>query len=78
MHVVQATDDRDTDIEEISQRFPRTSPEDIAATPFALIGTPDQMAAQLRAQARNFGITSYVVREPAVPDLERILPLRTN
>ena len=75
VHVVQATGDRDTAVEEISQRFPRASAEDVASTPFALIGTPEQMAAQLRAQAREFGITSYVVREPAVPDLERVLSL---
>lgn len=77
-HVVRATDDRDAAVEEISQDFPGASAEDVAATPFALIGTPEQMAAQLRAQAREFGITSYVVREPAVPDLERVLPLLTD
>jgi hypothetical protein len=33
------------------------------------------MAAQLRAQAAEFGITSYVVRESAVPHLERVLAL---
>jgi hypothetical protein len=31
------------------------------------------MAAQMRRQAEEFGITSYVVREPAVPDLEQVL-----
>jgi probable F420-dependent oxidoreductase len=77
-HVVRATDDRDAAVEEISQDFPGASAEDVAATPFALIGTPEQMAAQLRAQAREFGITSYVVREPAGPDLERVLPLLTD
>jgi hypothetical protein len=33
------------------------------------------MAAQLHAQADEFGISSYVIREPAVPDLERVLKL---
>jgi hypothetical protein len=33
------------------------------------------MADQLQAQADQFGITSYVIREPAVPDLERVLAL---
>jgi hypothetical protein len=27
------------------------------------------------AQADEFGITSYVIRRPAVPDLERVLEL---
>jgi hypothetical protein len=40
-----------------------------------LIGTHEEMAAQLRMQASELGITSYVVREPAVPDTERVLTL---
>jgi len=33
------------------------------------------MAAQLLAQASQYGITSYVVREPAIPHLEHVLAL---
>jgi hypothetical protein len=36
------------------------------------------MAAQLLAQADEFGITSYVVREPDVPHIERVLALLTR
>jgi hypothetical protein len=34
-----------------------------------LIGSHEQMAAQMLRQAEELGITSYVVREPAVPEL---------
>jgi hypothetical protein len=33
------------------------------------------MAAQLHARADEFGISSYVIREPAVPDLDHVMQL---
>jgi protein-S-isoprenylcysteine O-methyltransferase Ste14 len=44
-------------------------PADVAGTPFLLIGSHEEMAAQIRTQAAELGITSYVVREQAVPTL---------
>lgn len=73
VQIVRVTPDRAASIEEISGRIPGMSAQDAARTPFLLIGTYDQMAAQLRAQAEELGISSYVVREPAVPDIERVL-----
>jgi alkanesulfonate monooxygenase SsuD/methylene tetrahydromethanopterin reductase-like flavin-dependent oxidoreductase (luciferase family) len=75
VQVVMVTQDRGAGIEEISGQIQGASARDIARTPYLLIGSYQQMAAQLRAQAEEFGITSYVVREPAVPDIERVLPL---
>jgi hypothetical protein len=69
------TDDRDAAIRDISSRLPGALADDIAHTPFVLVGSHQAMAGQLRAQAGEFGITSYVVREPAVPDLERVMQL---
>jgi probable F420-dependent oxidoreductase len=60
---------------EISARIPGASAADIASTPFLLIGSYEQIAAQLVAQAEELGITSYVVREEAIADMERVLPL---
>ena len=62
-------------IREIASRIPGASADEVARTPFALIGSHEAMAAQMRAQADEFGIGSYVIREPAVPDLERVLEL---
>ncbi|HXL91518.1 MAG TPA: hypothetical protein VN969_21430 [Streptosporangiaceae bacterium] len=69
------TDDRVAAAKELAARLHGAAPTDVARTPFVLIGTFQQMADQLHAQAREHGITRYVVREPAVPDLERVIPL---
>ena len=75
MQAVRVTDDRDAVLAEVGAEIPSASAEDLDRTPFLLIGSPEQLAAQLRRQAGELGITSYVVREPAVPDLERVLAL---
>jgi probable F420-dependent oxidoreductase len=75
VQVVAVTGDRDAAIRDISRRLPGASADDIAHTPFVLVGSHRALAGQLRAQAGEFGITSYVVREPAVPDLERVMQL---
>ena len=72
---VTVTGDRAAAIRETSERIPGASAADVARTPFLLIGTYEEMAAQMLAQAEEFGITGYVVREPAVPHLERVLAL---
>jgi len=72
---VTCTDDRAAAIEEIRARIPGVTAEDADRTPFVLIGSHEQMAAQLLRQAEEHGITSYVVREQAVADLEHVLPL---
>jgi probable F420-dependent oxidoreductase len=73
VQVVRVTDDRDAALAEVGAEIPSASAEDLDRTPFLLIGSLDQLAAQLRRQAGELGITSYVVREPGVPDLERVL-----
>ena len=75
VQVVTVTDDRDAALAEVGAEIPSAAAEDLAQTPFLLIGSYQQMAAQLRRQAAELGITSYVVREGAVPDLERVLAL---
>jgi probable F420-dependent oxidoreductase len=75
VQMVTFTQNRAASIEKTSGRFAGASSEDVARTPFLLIGTYAEMAAQLLAQAEEFGISSYVVREPAVPHLERVLAL---
>jgi probable F420-dependent oxidoreductase len=75
VQVVTVTGDRDAAVADISRRLPGAPAGDVAHTPFVLIGSHQAMADQLRAQAGEFGITGYVVREPAVADLERVLAL---
>jgi probable F420-dependent oxidoreductase len=75
VQMVTVTEDRAASIKEITGRNPGLPAEDLARTPFALIGTYEEMAAQLLTQAQEFGISSYVVREPAVSHIERVLAL---
>lgn len=69
------TEDRQAAIDELSTQIPGASAQDIAGTPFLLIGTPHEMAAQIRKQAQEFGISRYVVREAAVSEMEPVLAL---
>jgi probable F420-dependent oxidoreductase len=75
VQMVTVTENRAASIQEISGRIRGASADDVARTPFLLIGSYEQMAAQLLAQAEEFGISSYVVREPAVRHIERVLAL---
>ena len=75
VHVVTVTKDRAAVADEIARCIPGTSAQDVTRTPFALIGTHGEMAAQMRRQSDEFGITSYVVRDAALPDLTRVLAL---
>jgi len=76
--VVAVTDDRDAALAELAAEVPGASPQDLAVTPFLLIGSPRQLADQLRRQASELGITSYIVREPAVAALEQVLARLRN
>jgi probable F420-dependent oxidoreductase len=75
VQIVTVTDDRAAALKEVKAQIPSAAEPDIDRTPFILVGTHQQMAAQLRRQATDLGITSYVVREPAVPALEHVLAL---
>jgi len=67
--LVRVTDGRAGAIAELGATIRGATAEDVSRTAFALIGTQEQMAAQLLAQAEQLGITSYVVRGQAVPDI---------
>jgi probable F420-dependent oxidoreductase len=75
VQIVEPTSDRAAKIREIAARIPGASPDDAARTPYLLVGTFEQMAAQLVAQAAEYGITGCVVREAAVPHMEPVPPL---
>jgi len=75
VQAVEVTGDRSSAVEKLSAEIIGASVEDVANTPFLLIGTHEEMAAQIVTQAEELGITSYVVREQAVPVLERVLSL---
>jgi probable F420-dependent oxidoreductase len=77
---VVVTGDRRAMLEEIARGLagPLVAVEDLATTPFLLVGTHEEMAEQLVRQGQRWGITRYVVREPAVPDVAPVLDLLTE
>ena len=75
VQVVTVTDDRDQALAELATQFSEVSVQDAGSTPYLLIGTIPEMVVQLRRQAEDFGITRYVVREPALDSAAQILAL---
>jgi probable F420-dependent oxidoreductase len=75
VQVVTVTDDRDLALAELAIQFPEVSVQDAGSTPYLLIGTIPEMVDQLKRQSRYFGITRYVVREPAFDSAAQILAL---
>jgi len=73
VQVVRLTGDRAAAAAEIAAEISGATAQDVARTPFLLIGSHEEMAAQLVRQAEELGITSYVAREQAVPVLEHVL-----
>ncbi|MFC6599152.1 TIGR03621 family F420-dependent LLM class oxidoreductase [Kitasatospora paranensis] len=70
----QVTDDRRTALEDYS-RFLRVSPEQVAALPAVLIGSPEQIAEQLSARRERFGIDYVIVQEAALDDFGKVMAL---
>jgi alkanesulfonate monooxygenase SsuD/methylene tetrahydromethanopterin reductase-like flavin-dependent oxidoreductase (luciferase family) len=78
VQVVEVTGNRTAAIDDLSTKIAGATTRDLARTPFLLIGSHEEMAAQILSQAEELGITRYVVREAAVPALERVLDLIGN
>jgi probable F420-dependent oxidoreductase len=65
-----------SDRQEALHKFASLAQVDVAVVndiPFVLIGTIDEIQAQLAAHRQRWGFTSYVVREPMLNDLEAFL-----
>lgn len=70
---VRVTENRRQVLAELSEGRRGVSVDDLAETPFVMVGTLPQMAAQLVRQAEQLGITRYVVRGSAVEPVEQVL-----
>ncbi len=75
VQAVTVTDDRSHALADLSERTHGVPVGDLGTTPFALVGTIKEMAAQLGRQAEQLGITRYVVRQPAIDPIEHVLSL---
>lgn len=70
---VVVTDDRRKAADELSGRWPQLSPEEILATPYALIGSVDEMVDDLHARRERWGISYYLIHEPNLHDLAPVV-----
>ena len=61
---VIVTDDRRAAAAELTQRWTALTVDDVLESPFVLLGSVDEMVAQLQAQRQRWGISYYVVQEP--------------
>ncbi|MQY13750.1 Alkanesulfonate monooxygenase [Streptomyces sp. RB5] len=64
VQLVEVTDDAGAAAERLADRF-RCSAEDVLATPYVWVGTEDEIRAELVSHGERWGITRFVVREPA-------------
>ena len=61
---VIVTDDRRKAAEELTSRWTQLTADEILASPYVLIGTVDEIVADLQARRERWGISYYVVHEP--------------
>ena len=77
VQLVRVTDDRRAAAEELAEQYgPGMSALDILQTPFLLIGTVDEIAAQVLLGRERYGFTYYTVHGPFAeefaPVIERV------
>src|SRR6267378_2018085 len=71
---VVVTDDRRKAAEELATgRWARLTPDEILASPFALVGTADQMVDDLRARRERWGISYVMTHEPFMDALAPVV-----
>lgn len=70
---VELTDDREGAAARLARLVPGLTTQDALTTPYLLLGTPSEIADQLAAHRKRWGITRYVVRPDALDAVEAIL-----
>ena len=66
MQRVIVTDDRRKPAEGLTRRWAQLSVEEILQSPYALIGTVDQLVEELQARRMRWGLSNFVTHEPYV------------
>ena len=72
---VIVTDDRAKAAAELARQWPPLTPAEISASPFVLLGPVDEIVETLRRRRERWGISYYVVMEPA---METFAPVVTR
>jgi probable F420-dependent oxidoreductase len=72
---VEITDDARAAAKRVADRIEGIQPDDVLASPFALVGTIDALADEIASHEQRWGITSYVVRAPALDAIGQLIAL---
>lgn len=64
---VEITDDAEAAAVRLAKVVPGASVDDLLTSPFAWIGTVDEIRGRLHGFRATFGLASYVIRPPAMP-----------
>ncbi|WP_371551729.1 LLM class F420-dependent oxidoreductase [Streptomyces sp. NBC_00554] len=64
IQIVAVTDDREAAVRALHSRVPRLTLEQVLALPIVLVGTVEQITAQVRAQRERYGFSYMTVLEP--------------
>jgi probable F420-dependent oxidoreductase len=76
---VVPTEDRAAKAAELREMYKTDlTVEQILELPALLLGTPEEIAGQLRAQRDKFGFTYYVVLEPSMEDFAPVMKILTE
>ncbi len=70
---VIVTNDRRRAAEELSARWPQLTADEILQAPYVLIGTLEQISADLLARRQRWGISGYTVQEPYMEALAPVV-----
>jgi probable F420-dependent oxidoreductase len=70
---VIVTDDRRRAAEELTSRWTQLTPDEILQSPYALIGSVDQMVEDIQARRKRWGISYYVVHELYLDDFAPVV-----
>ena len=70
---LEITDDRVAAAERIAGIVPGLDPAVALSSPFMLLGTVDEIVAEVHAHRDRWGITSYVVREAVIDDAAHVM-----
>jgi len=73
LQAVVRTDDARATAEALRARIPGLSADDILHSPFILLGTPEQMQAELLERRERFGLSYFTVFEPAAEVLAPVV-----
>jgi probable F420-dependent oxidoreductase len=73
VQTVVVTDDRRRAAEELAKRWVQLSPAEILESPYALIGTVDDLVADLTARRERWGISQWVIFEPCMDALAPVV-----